>query len=789
MENLLYIFLLIPALGTLLSIVLPKSTEKWLSRNAIATTALQLLAATVFIVQWAWHGAPDLNIKEVVLYRTTGYEFYLDFFFDRITAVYLMVGALLTFIIAVYSRTYLHREDGYKRFFNTILFFFFGYNAVIFSGNLETMFIGWEVLGISSFLLIAFYRERYLPVRNAVMVFSIYRIGDVGLLLAMWMSHHLWHANISFLELNNDVAVHEHLLAHPFLAMLIPLLLLVSAAAKSAQLPFSPWLPRAMEGPTPSSAIFYGSLSVHIGVFLMLRTFPFWEEQTIVRLIVGAMGLLTAIIATPTARVQSSIKAQIAYSSIAQIGLIFMEVAAGFETLALVHFAGNAFLRTYQLLVSPSAVTYLIREQFYHFEPARPVIERFVPARIRSTFYVLSLKEWNLDVLLFRLLWAPMKQIGGIVTVVSFRNFLLVSLPALVMGCVLYFNQAMLPKELMAYVPTLFAFIGLTMVMRAFTERGSTRKAWTLVLMNHLWIALAVSFNEHFGYDHTALYLSGILVAFLLGLLTINRLRKLEPDSHLDRFHGLSHRHPKLGMVFLAACLGMAGFPLSPSFVGEDLIFSHIHTDQLLLAFFVASSFIVDGLALIRMYARLFLGPHDGGNHLDQSGDGRTSEGLRTGTQGLRTGTQGLRTGTEGLRTSTEGLRTGTEGLRTGAQGLRTGTEGLHTCTEGLRTGTEGLHTGTEGLHTGTEGLHTGTEGLRTGTEGLRSGAEGSRSGAEGFRSGAEGLCSGAEGLRSGAEGSRSGAERLRSAMLALAKMLGWDHVGALHTASMEPSP
>jgi NADH-quinone oxidoreductase subunit L len=612
MQHLLYIFLLIPALGTVLSLFITAKSEKWLSRNAVATTGLQLLLAVAFIVRWLWSGAPDLNVKELVLYRTAGYEFYLDFFFDRITATYLVVGALLAFLIAIYSRTYLHREAGYKRFFNTILFFFLGYNAVIFSGNLETMFIGWEVLGISSFLLIAFYRERYLPVRNAVMVFSIYRIGDVGLLLAMWMSHHLWHANISFLELNNSVAVHEHVLAHPWLGMLIPLLLLVSAAAKSAQFPFSSWLPRAMEGPTPSSAIFYGSLSVHIGVFLMLRTFPFWEEQTAVRFIVGGLGLLTAIIATPTARVQSSIKAQIAYSSIAQIGLIFMEVAAGMEALALVHFAGNAFLRTYQLLVSPSAVTHLIREQFYHFEPKRPAIERFMPKKLRNTFYLLSLKEWNMDVVMFRLLWQPMKQVGGLMAVVSFRNFLLATMPVLVGGIWLYFNQQFLPEEVLEYIPTLFAFIGLVMVMRAFTERGSTRKAWTLVLMNHLWIALAVSFNEHFGYDHTLIYLSGIAVAFAVGVLAINRLRKLEPDSHLDRFHGFSHRHPKLGMVFLAACLGMAGFPISPSFVGEDLIFSHIHTEQLVLAFFVASSFIVDGLALIRMYARLFLGPHDG---------------------------------------------------------------------------------------------------------------------------------------------------------------------------------
>ena len=108
---------------------------------------------------------PVLNIKEVVIYQTNDYSFFIDFYFDRITATYLIVGAILTFLVTIYSRYYMHREGGGKRFFNTIQFFYLGYNVAIFSGNLETLFIGWEVLGISSFLLIAFYRDRYLPVK------------------------------------------------------------------------------------------------------------------------------------------------------------------------------------------------------------------------------------------------------------------------------------------------------------------------------------------------------------------------------------------------------------------------------------------------------------------------------------------------------------------------------------------------------------------------------------------------------------------------------------------------
>ncbi|HBI01539.1 MAG TPA: hypothetical protein DDY18_07935, partial [Flavobacterium sp.] len=368
---------------------LPEKKEKLISGIAFSTVFIQFLGIVLFSVIWIWNDSPDLNLKETTIFRTSHYEFFIDFYFDRITAVYLFVGALLTSMITTYSRYYLHREKGYKRFFTTVLFFFFGYNLAILSGNFETLFIGWEIIGISSFLLIAFYRERYLPVKNAFKVFSIYRIGDVGLLLTMWASHHLFHENITFMKLNNYELVNEHLQNHSLIGVFIALCLACAAAAKSAQIPFSSWLPRAMEGPTPSSAIFYGSLSVHLGVFLMLRTFPFWEHQTSMRFAIGLMGLTTSIMSSLMARVQSSVKSQIAYSSISQIGIIFIEIALGLEVLALIHFAGNAFLRTYQLLVSPSVVSYLIREQFYTFQPKSEKDNFFLPRKIKNTLYVL----------------------------------------------------------------------------------------------------------------------------------------------------------------------------------------------------------------------------------------------------------------------------------------------------------------------------------------------------------------------------------------------------------------
>lgn len=610
MAPLLKFFTLIPLTGFAISLIVPKHRETLISWIAFLTPAIHFVTVLAFIAIWILQGYPPLDIKEIVLLKTSGYEFFIDFYFDKITAVYLFVGSFLTSLVMVYSRYYLHREKGYKRFFNTTLLFYLGYTTAVLSGNLETLFIGWEILGISSFLLIAFYRNRYLPVKNAVKTFSIYRIGDVGILLAMWMSHHLWHENITFLKLDNYELVHAQLQTHSLTGIFISLAILIAAAAKSAQLPFSSWLPRAMEGPTPSSAIFYGSLAVHVGIYVLLRTFPFWEHQLSIRILIGVTGFATSIIATGIARVQSSIKSQIAYSSISQIGLIFIEIAAGFENLALIHFAGNAFLRTYQLLVSPSVVSYLIREQFYSFKPRQHTVEDSLPKRIEYSIYMLCLKEWNLDTFMYHYLWNPIKQLGKKLDFMNARQVFVLFIPLYLCGLYLLSHQELLPDGMVGILPVLFALVALVMVLKAFTKRKDAGMSWLLVVTSHLWIALAVLFNEHVHYFHILIYLSGIIVFGIIGYLCLQRLKYLEHNIDLDRFHGFSYRYPKLGFIFLITCLGVAGFPITPTFIGEDLIFSHIRGDQFFLAFFTAMTFVIDGLAIIRIYARIFMGPY-----------------------------------------------------------------------------------------------------------------------------------------------------------------------------------
>lgn len=607
MQHLLPLFIGIPLLAFVSSLFIPRRNERLLSGLVITFLSVYLLGFMAFMVNWLVNGFPVLDVKFLPLYTTEKFEFILNFYFDYYTAVYLFVGGLITGIIAVFSKYYLHREEGFKRFFITLLLFFTGFNMVVLSGNFETLFTGWEFVGIASFLLIAFYRDRYLPVKNALKVISVYRLGDICLIVAMWMSHHFWHENITFLKLNDTAATAGHLAQHPTQVIIIALLLVIAAATKSAQLPFSSWLPRAMEGPTSSSGIFYGSLSVSLGVFLLLRTYPFWGNEWVIKTIVITIGAATAIIATLIARVQPTVKTQIAYASAAQLGLIFIEVALGLHVLALVHFAGNAFLRTYQLLVSPSVLSYLVHEQFFNFKPrvgGKPM------GKFQQAVFVLSIKEWNLDRLLYRTLWKPFKFTGSWLAFLAGDVMGIVLLLVFGAGVYLYVSETVLPENFAHYVPVIFAAIGLLVVLRAFTERGNALRSWMLAVAGQFFLGLAIGLNERFELLQVLLFVNGLLFAAIIGWFALKRLQKLENDILLHRFHGNAYEHPKLAAVFLLCCLGLLGFPVTASFVGIDLFFTHIRHEQVVLLVLAALTIAFVELAVLRIYARLFLGQH-----------------------------------------------------------------------------------------------------------------------------------------------------------------------------------
>lgn len=613
--HILPFFVLLPLLGFLASLFVPQKKERVLSAIANGSIGLHLAGLLAFTVFWVMSGTPTLDAKYLTLYQTADFEFFIDFSFDRITAVFALTGSLLLLLVSVFSRYYMHRDGGFKRFFNTLLLFALGYHFAIFSGNFETLFVGWEVLGITSFLLIAFYRDRYLPVKNGFKVLSFYRLSDVCLMLAMWMCHHLWHRNITFAEMNEAGQAAAQFGEHYGAALFIAAMVVVAAAVKSAQFPFSTWLPRAMEGPTSSSAIFYGSLSVHIGAFLLLRTWPFWSGEPVVVGAIIAIGLLTSLLASSTARVQPSVKSQIAYTSVAQIGLMFIEIALGFHALALAHFAGNACLRTYQLLVSPSVLNYLTHEMFFHHKPQQAGAAPSFFQKLKQAVFVLSVREWNLDGLAYRLCWRPFKWLGERLGFMGRAWAAAPVVAVLALGIALIFNDEDLAMALPGFSKFASAGLGLGLLFAAFSHRGDALRTWAMVAGSQIFVVLAVLLNGHLGWEQVALHLSGYVAAALLGYGCLLRMKSIDGDIALNRYHGYSYEQPGLALVFFLCCLSMVGFPITPTFVGVDLLLTRIHSDQFVLVAMVAINLLFLELTLLRMYTRVFLGQHKKEDH------------------------------------------------------------------------------------------------------------------------------------------------------------------------------
>ncbi len=282
------------------------------------------------------------------------YDFDIKFVYDRLSMAMLLLSYLLCGIVGKFASRYMHREGGYNRFFTLYTLFVLGMVTASLAGTIETLFSGWELVGLSSALLIAFFQERPAPSRNALRVWVVYRVSDAALLLAAVVMHHR-SSRGDFDRLLSAQPWPEGVCnVPPQDALVIGGLLILAAAGKSALVPFSGWLPRAMEGPTPSSAVFYGAMSVHLGAYLLLRVAPLIECSPILTGVVIALGLTTALFAALAARVQTDIKSALSFASLTQVGLIVAEIGFGWDYFALTHLIGHACLRTLQFVRAPS---------------------------------------------------------------------------------------------------------------------------------------------------------------------------------------------------------------------------------------------------------------------------------------------------------------------------------------------------------------------------------------------------------------------------------------------------
>jgi NAD(P)H-quinone oxidoreductase subunit 5 len=332
----------------------------------------------------------------------------IEFLVDRLSLAFAALTTVIAGVVSAFSNRYLHREPGYNRYFVLLAMFVAGMLLVALAANVTVLFVGWELVGLSSALLVAFFHERPAAVANAFRVFSVYRISDAAMLSAAVLLRHIAGTDSLSLLFSGGSASTAGLTATS--ATVIAVLLIVAVACKSALLPFSTWLPRAMEGPTPSSAVYYGSLSIHAGCFLLLRAGPLLEQTPLAQLLAGVLGAATAIFAAITTRVQSDVKSSLAYASLTQVGIIVVEIALGWYTIAFVHLAGHACFRLLQFLSAPNVL-----HDLHGLESAlgdQPVPDRAYLAlvssdRLRRRLFLMALERGFLDGLLDRFVIDP----------------------------------------------------------------------------------------------------------------------------------------------------------------------------------------------------------------------------------------------------------------------------------------------------------------------------------------------------------------------------------------------
>lgn len=328
------------------------------------------------------------------------FHFHLKFVFDRLSVPFVILSFVLCGTVGAFASVYLHREPGFRRFFLFYAVFLLGMVVSSLAGTIETLFFGWELVGLSSALLIAYFHERPGPVRNGHRVWTVYRFADAAFLIAALTLHHLTGAG-DFDGLMGAGAWPEGVAAiEPRHALIVGLLLLVAAAGKSGMVPFSGWLPRAMEGPTPSSAVFYGALSVHLGTYLLLRVSPILEVSVALSVAVVVLGLVSAVFGALVSRVQTDVKNALAFASLTQVGIITVEIGCGLRYIALIHMIGHACLRTLQLLRAPSVLRdfHALEDAVgEHLQSGPSVWERTLSPQRRSWLYRFALERGYLD--------------------------------------------------------------------------------------------------------------------------------------------------------------------------------------------------------------------------------------------------------------------------------------------------------------------------------------------------------------------------------------------------------
>lgn len=337
-------------------------TSSLISRKAagIFASTTVFLSFICFAYLLSYHVHHNISREIVTLYRwipVPGIDADVTLYLDNLSLLMTLLITGIGFLIHVYSIGYMDHEEDYARYFACMNFFIFAMLLLVLAGNLLLMFVGWEGVGLASYLLIGFYYTRPAAAQAATKAFVINRIGDLGLLMGILLTFQTF--GTTDLDAVNASAQTAFAVGAPLMTLLT-MLYFIGAMGKSAQIPLQTWLPDAMEGPTPVSALIHAATMVTAGVYLVVRMHAVFLLAPETLQFIGAIGGATALFAALCALAQTDLKRVLAYSTISQLGLMFLACGIGAFYAAMFHLTTHAFVKAL-LFLSAGNVVHMMR--------------------------------------------------------------------------------------------------------------------------------------------------------------------------------------------------------------------------------------------------------------------------------------------------------------------------------------------------------------------------------------------------------------------------------------------
>jgi NADH-quinone oxidoreductase subunit L len=355
----LWIIIALPLLGAAINGLLGKNFSKPVVNSVgIGSIALAFLSFLELVREYAQLPAGQILEPKTYFTWITAGQFRVDFSLqvDQLTIIMLGVVTFVSLLVHIYSTGYMAHEEGYYRFFSYLNLFVFFMLTLVLAANVVLMFVGWEGVGLCSYLLVGFWFLKQSAISAGKKAFITTRIGDfgftIGILLLFWTFKSVDFGSI----FNQLVSAQPDAMVPTNVLTTICLLLFIGAVGKSAQLPLYVWLPDAMEGPTPVSALIHAATMVTAGVYMVARMNPLFSRAPIAMFVVALVGALTAFFAATIGLVQTDIKKVLAYSTVSQLGYMFLGLGVGAYASGVFHLMTHAFFKGLLFLSAGSVI-------------------------------------------------------------------------------------------------------------------------------------------------------------------------------------------------------------------------------------------------------------------------------------------------------------------------------------------------------------------------------------------------------------------------------------------------